>query len=291
MTLRHMLDALLHFGALRQVVHGCLRAMAVGIVFYFVIYLLERVSGGTTEQYRTRGFLQDVTYWFYYKSGLHGLVFQAAFYSFLSTKLAFLQLGIISSLHPIEQGILWFVTADFCDYWVHRFQHGSRFMWAFHSTHHAQEQLNFATTARFHPVDQFISTAITFVVLLMFGASPKSWLFYRLSVEFVTGTLHSRIAWRFGPLSRIFVTPRFHSFHHSADPRHYDKNFGGILSIWDHMFGTAVDAPEQPAEYGLRDVKMPTLLSTLVVPFRLLRQFYARPSSLDSRDTKPVVEL
>src|SRR5260370_18128771 len=59
MTLRQILDALLHFAPLRQVVHGCLRALAVGIVFYFLIYLLERASGGKTEQYRSRGFLRS----------------------------------------------------------------------------------------------------------------------------------------------------------------------------------------------------------------------------------------
>lgn len=55
MTLQHILNALLHFATLRQMVHGCLRALVVGIAFYFLIYLLERASGGTTKQYHTRG--------------------------------------------------------------------------------------------------------------------------------------------------------------------------------------------------------------------------------------------
>lgn len=278
MTWRHAIGWLLHSAQLRAVAQGTFRALEVGIVYYFIIYLLERASGGTTKHYRTRGFLQDVAYWFYYKSGLHGLLFLTALYTFLRTKLSFLQLGAVAGLHPIAQGILLYIAADFCDYWVHRLQHSFRFMWAFHSTHHAQEQLNFATTARFHPVDQLISNIVTFVPLLMLGASPKGWLFFRLSLDFVTATLHSRITWRLGPLSKLFVTPSFHSFHHSADPQHYNRNFGGILSIWDHLFGTAVDGPERPTEYGLRDIKMPTLLSTLIVPFRLLRQMYSRVS-------------
>jgi sterol desaturase/sphingolipid hydroxylase (fatty acid hydroxylase superfamily) len=198
---------------------------------------------------------------------------------------------MVTSLHPVVRGTLYFLLADFSNYWIHRLQHASRFMWAFHSTHHAQEQLNFATTSRFHPVDHFISNTLNFVVLITLGASPKSWLPLYLALESITNTLHSRITWRFGALEKVFVTPRFHSFHHSTDPHHYDKNFGGLLSIWDHMFGTAVDAPAQPAAYGLPDVKMPTLLSTLVVPFRLLRQLYAQPSSHDARNTRPVVEL
>jgi len=265
--------------------------LVLGVLYYFIVYLLERASGGTTKQYRSRGFLQDVAYWLYYRSGLNQLLFMAAVLGFLSAKLSFIQLSFVSKLHPVAQGTLWIVVADFCDYWVHRLQHRSRFMWAFHTMHHAQEQLNFATTARFHPVDHFISNTIRFVPMLMFGASPKSWLPVYFAIDLLTTTLHSRITWRFGALSRVFVTPRFHSFHHSADPRHYDKNFGGILCIWDHIFGTAVDAPEQPAKYGLTDVKMPTLVSTLVQPFRLLRQFYAPPSSPGPRSTSPTVEL
>jgi sterol desaturase/sphingolipid hydroxylase (fatty acid hydroxylase superfamily) len=284
MIWRHLAESLLHSASLRGVASGCIRALAIGVVFYFIVYLLERASGGTTTQYQTRGFMQDVAYWFYYRSGLNNLLFMAALFSFLHTKFAFLQLSFVNGLHPITRGIFWFVAADFGDYWTHRLQHKWRFMWAFHSTHHAQEQLNFATTARFHPVDFFLSNTIRFVPLLMFGASPMSWLPIYLTFELITTTLHSRITWRFGALSRIFVTPRFHSFHHSADPRHYDRNFGGILSIWDYMFGTAVDAPEQPAEYGLPQVKMPTLASTLVQPFRLLRQLYAGASS-SSNDT------
>jgi sterol desaturase/sphingolipid hydroxylase (fatty acid hydroxylase superfamily) len=276
------LQWLLHSHYLRSVAGGCIHALKYGVVFYLIVYLLERASGGTTKQYGTRGFLQDVAYWFYYRSGLYQLFFMAALFSFLGTRLAFLQLRIVGSLNPIVRGILWILLADFCSYWVHRLQHASRFVWAFHATHHAQEQLNFMTTIRSHPVDHFISDFLKFVPQLTLGASPMSWLPLYLAMEFITNTQHSRIKWRLGVLTRVFVTPWFHSFHHSTDQRHYDKNFGALLTIWDHIFGTAVDAPEQPTEYGLRDIKMPSLLSTLVLPFGLLRQMYAKASSSSS---------
>src|ERR1700739_3901772 len=118
MTLPHMLDVLFHYAPLRQVVHGCLRALAIGIAFYFLIYLLERASGGATEQYRSRGFLQDVVYWFYYRSGLNELLFMAALFSFLGPRLAFLQLKMVMGLPSIVRGMLWFLVADFSAYWV-----------------------------------------------------------------------------------------------------------------------------------------------------------------------------
>lgn len=282
MIWRHLTQSLFHSASLRSVAHGCFRALAVGLVFYFIVYLLERASGGATAQYRSRGFLQDVAYWFYYRSGLNNLLFMAGLFSFLSAKLTFLPLSFTHNLHPIVKGITWFVADDFLLYWTHRLQHKWRFIWAFHATHHAQEQLNFATTSRFHPVDFFFSNTIRFVPLLLLGASPIAWLPLYLSTDFIATAQHSRITWRFGLLTKVFVTPRFHSFHHSTDPRYHDKNFGGLLCIWDHLFGTAVDAPEQPAEFGLTQVKMTSLTSTLVQPFRLLRQLYAPTSSSSS---------
>jgi sterol desaturase/sphingolipid hydroxylase (fatty acid hydroxylase superfamily) len=274
MAPRHISELLLHSASLRGVASGFLRALAIGVVFYFLVYLLERASGGTTTQYHTPGFIHDVAYWFYYRSGLDQLLFMAVLFSFLSTKVAFLHLNLLGGLHPILRGALWILVGDFTSYWVHRLQHASRFLWAFHSTHHAQEQLNFATTTRFHPVDHFISNTLTFFPLLILGTSPMSWVPLYLASDFLAITQHSRIKWRLGALSRVLVTPWFHSFHHSTDPRHFQKNFGSGLSIWDRVFGTAVDAPEQPAEYGLTDVKMPTFMSTLSLPFRLLFQTY-----------------
>lgn len=264
---------------LRAIAHGTISALAIGIVYYFLIYLLERASGGSTKQYRSQGFVQDIVYWFYYASGLNRLLFMAALFSFLDSRLAILHLKMVDSMPVVVRGTVWILLGDFTTYWVHRLQHANRFVWAFHSTHHSQEQLNFATTTRFHPVDHFISDTIKYFPQLLLGASPMSWLPLYLMMEFISITQHSRIKWRFGPLSKVLVTPRFHSFHHSSDPRYFNKNFGGLLSIWDHIFGTAVDAPEQPTEYGLRDIKTPTLLSTLLLPFSLLRQMYVRVSS------------
>ena len=269
--------------ALGRLAGGTLEGLKLAVLFYFFIYLFERASGGATKAYRSRRFLQDLAYWFYYHSGLNQILFLAALFSFLGPRLAFLRIGIVSRLHPVPRAILWILVADFTNYWVHRLQHASRFLWAFHSTHHAQEQLNFATTTRFHPVDHCISDILKFIPQMMLGASPMSWLPLYLVLEFVASTQHSQIKWRLGMLSRILVTPWFHSFHHSTDAPHYNKNFGGLFSFWDRMFGTAVDATEQPREYGLTDVKMPTLMSTLVVPFRLLR---SQPSSSESQNTQ-----
>ena len=86
---------------------------------------------------------------------------------------------------------------------------------------------------------------------------------------------HSRIPWRFGVLHKIVVSPVFHSFHHSVDPAHHNKNFSGLLSVWDHLFGTAViDDSAGPSRFGLETVRQTTLAGTVLDPFRLLHGFY-----------------
>ena len=84
------------------------------------------------------------------------------------------------------------------------------------------------------------------------------------------------ISWRLGPLYRVFITPTFHSYHHSIDPKHYNKNFsGGVFSFWDYIFGTAVkDTQTPPGRMGLETVRMNTLWSMLVTPFQLVFQAY-----------------
>jgi sterol desaturase/sphingolipid hydroxylase (fatty acid hydroxylase superfamily) len=284
-----ILGWLVHSVQLRSVFHGALKALFVGVVFYFIVYFLERASGGATEQYASRSFLHDVAYWFYYRSGLHRLLFTALLFGFLGPKLAFLKFPMLDHLSLISRGVLWLLVSDFTTYWVHRLQHATRFLWAFHSTHHAQENLNFMTTTRFHPVDHFLNDTLKFVPQFALGASPLSWLPLYLTMDFLTVTQHSRIAWRLGPLSKVLATPWFHSFHHSTDPRHHDKNFGAILSIWDYLFKTAVDSPKQPAEYGLTDIKMPTLLSSLWQPFVLVYQTYARKPARSEATNSPLV--
>jgi sterol desaturase/sphingolipid hydroxylase (fatty acid hydroxylase superfamily) len=91
---------------------------------------------------------------------------------------------------------------------------------------------------------------------------------------------HTQLPWRLGPLYRVFVTPAFHSFHHSTDPAHHDRNFGVLFSVWDRLFGTAVPSDAvAPTKFGLDDVKAESLWDTIVEPFRLLYQFYG-PGSL-----------
>lgn len=261
------------YRSLSPLIRGCLQPLVFGTAWLIPIWVLERLSGGGSR-YLSRGFAQDLAYWFWHSSGLYGFVFTASLLHVLQPHLAIFDLKLLQGLPYIVRGIVFYFIAEFIAYWYHRWQHSNRFLWAFHTTHHTQEHPNFATFNRFHPIDEFLMDIIPFIPILMMGATIKDWFPLFFIHRWLVIAQHSDIRWRFGPLRYLFVTPHFHSFHHSVDDVHHNRNFGATLSLWDHIFGTAVDAPTRPTEYGLKQVKMPTLASTVLTPFRLLYETY-----------------
>jgi sterol desaturase/sphingolipid hydroxylase (fatty acid hydroxylase superfamily) len=84
---------------------------------------------------------------------------------------------------------------------------------------------------------------------------------------------HSDIEWTYGPVGRVIVSPRFHARHHSAAPEDINVNFGSLLIIWDHLFGTARKTPGRPLAYGLvaaQDNVPPSFLRQQFYPFLYL---------------------
>jgi sterol desaturase/sphingolipid hydroxylase (fatty acid hydroxylase superfamily) len=148
-------------------------------------------------------------------------------------------------------------------YWFnHWLSHKVPVLWEFHKVHHSAEVLTPLTNFRVHPVYTFI-----FANILAFSAAVANGLGnyafgdtayqYALSdtniilVLFIHAYVHLQhshmwIAFR-GLAGRIFVSPAHHQVHHSADPKHFNKNYGSCLALWDWMFGTLY-VPEKKRE-------------------------------------------
>jgi sterol desaturase/sphingolipid hydroxylase (fatty acid hydroxylase superfamily) len=254
-----------------QIERNCIVALALLVVFYLLVLGVESASRSRTGNYKTREFFHDVVFWFYFRSGLNWILFMAAMFAALDGQLKFLDLGLLKPYPMIVQVLVFLLVADFFVYWSHRAMHRFKFLWAFHTTHHAPEHITFASSARFHPVEVILQYFWYYALIRIFGGNPLAWLPILVIMELNLEAQHTQIPWRLGPLYRVFVTPAFHAYHHSTDPAHYDKNFSsGMFSFWDYLFGTAVaeDSPP-PRQLGLPDVKMPTLWSTVATPFRL----------------------
>jgi sterol desaturase/sphingolipid hydroxylase (fatty acid hydroxylase superfamily) len=145
---------------------------------------------------------------------------------------------------------------DFLNYWQHRFQH--RFLWRIHAVHHSPTQLNAASGyAHFgEKVFEFILLGVPLTLIeFRFPATPFAVVALK---EILQRYIHSPVDAGLGPFNKVLVDNRFHRIHHSLEPKHFDKNFGILFSVWDRLLGTAYEPAkgEWPA-VGLAGISPP----------------------------------
>ena len=159
-----------------------------------------------------------------------------------------------------------FVLADLCFYLAHRLVHAVPRLWRFHAVHHSSEHMDWLATFRVHPVDQILNSTIIAVPGVALGFSPATLLAYVSLYRVHALLLHSNVRVDFGPLGRVFASPRYHHWHH-ADERHaYDRNFGGQLVIWDRLLGTFHESGDLPARYGTGGSVPESYVRQLITP-------------------------
>lgn len=141
------------------------------------------------------------------------------------------------------------IAADFAYYWEHRTSHEIRLLWTGHAVHHSSPIFNTAVAFRFGPIEPFV--AIMFhLPLIVLGFHPAIVILGELAVQAYQFWIHTEVIGRLGPIDRVLNTPSNHRVHHGSDEKYLDRNHGGILMIWDRMFGT-YQAEEETPTYGL----------------------------------------
>jgi sterol desaturase/sphingolipid hydroxylase (fatty acid hydroxylase superfamily) len=147
--------------------------------------------------------------------------------------------------------IIFYLVADLGSYLLHRFMH-TRWFWRFHKWHHAPTYMYWFAGTRASIFQQFLFN-LPVVFALPIVANAPHWFPLFLSVELILRNdwMHMNVAWRSNWLEWIFVTPRYHAIHHSADPAHHG-NYGSLFSIWDRIFGTRIDPDTvTPTQFGI----------------------------------------
>jgi sterol desaturase/sphingolipid hydroxylase (fatty acid hydroxylase superfamily) len=253
--------------------------------FFLVVLVAERRAGADVRRYWSRNFANDVAYTLFYKGGIFNVVLLAATTNALELHLGAIRLGLMKDLAwPVGLAVFW-VGGDFAMYWWHRLQHANRFLWALHSVHHSQTQLNLFTAWRRHPLENLILTVLIFFGFfhLVLGVPTRGWMPLAAAITSLTAIQHAQLDWRFGILHRVVVSPRFHAFHHSTDPAHANANYGFLFSAWDYLFGTAVAEQPRPRRFGIVGIDFhESLLEQLVTPFRLAwRWRHAAPAPVE----------
>ncbi len=177
-----------------------------------------------------------------------------------------------------------FVVSDFTRYWVHRFLHTIPFLWEFHKVHHSAKVLTPFTFYRVHPIENLLFGfryslsigVVTGCFFYLFGAVLDFYSILGVNIfVFIFNLLgsnlrhsHIKITY-FTFLEKIFISPYMHQIHHSS--KHFDKNYGGYLAIWDTWFGSLeLSKNVKTLRFGLRKQQMndyTTIAKILYVPF------------------------
>lgn len=162
--------------------------------------------------------------------------------------------------------VLCFFAEDFAYYWFHRLAHERRWMWAAHVSHHSSQHYNLSTALRQTWTSTLALSFIFTVPLAWIGFEPAMIFFFSGCSLIYQFWIHTEVIDRLGPLEWVLNTPSHHRVHHAYNPRYLDANYGGILIIWDRLFGTFVGetAAERP-RYGI--VKNLTTFNPLWVAF------------------------
>ena len=188
------------------------------------------------------------------------------------------QLGHLSSFPIWLQCIGVLVVADAGVWIAHRLHHAVPWLWRFHRIHHSSEHLDWLAAYRFHPVDQIINLIIVWTPLFALGFSSSALMIYAFAYQCHALLLHSNTRSPFGPISRIFVSPRFHRWHHANEPQAVDKNFGAQLVIWDWLASTLYYPDREPARFGLNDPPDEDFVRHLAEPFCVVMKEGSRRS-------------
>jgi sterol desaturase/sphingolipid hydroxylase (fatty acid hydroxylase superfamily) len=154
--------------------------------------------------------------------------------------------------HTAWGGLLVILMADLVYYAWHRLNHAWPWLWASHFPHHTAKRLNILASVRQGWTDVISGTWLFWASLGFLGFTPVQVAVYFGVLLLWQALVHIEWASKLGPMEWLFVTPSHHRVHHSLEPAHVDRNFGGFLIVWDRLFGTlAVEGPEPVTRFGL----------------------------------------
>lgn len=139
-----------------------------------------------------------------------------------------------------------FLLLDFLVYAVHRCQHAVPFLWRFHALHHSDPEVDVTTAVRHHPVEYVLAGGFYWLVILALDVPPALVSAHALTLFATAALTHGNIrlpGWLERVLQPIIITLDLHRVHHSIAADEANANFGGVLSVWDRLFGTYLQLP------------------------------------------------
>jgi sterol desaturase/sphingolipid hydroxylase (fatty acid hydroxylase superfamily) len=225
------------------------RAIAIATPFFFALIAIEyawgRLRGRNT--YRLNDTVNSLSLGVLSQlSNLFTQLLRVGLYSLTWSYAAIWKL-------PADVWWVWVIGVigyDFCYYWQHRLGHESAIFWASHVVHHQSQEFNLSTALR-----QTSSGALLgwlfYLPMAVIGVPPQVFAVAALIDLLYQYWIHTEHVGRLGWLDRILATPSNHRVHHAINDQYVDRNYGGILIIWDRLVGSFAPEAERCA-YGTR---------------------------------------
>jgi len=181
-------------------------------------------------------------------SGAFLLLLRVGIYGWVVQRIALFALPA-DSLWVWAAGLLLY---DLCYYWLHRMGHQVNLLWAAHVVHHQSEDYNLSTALRQTSTGALFGW-IFYLPMALLGFPVEVFLGVGLIDLLYQFWVHTQQIGKLGWFDRVFVSPSNHRAHHGVNDIYLDKNYGGILILWDRLFGSFVEEhDEEPPVYGTR---------------------------------------
>lgn len=174
-----------------------------------------------------------------------------------------------------------FILTDLTSYWSHRLCHTVPWLWKFHAIHHSPKMVRWTSTARLHPVNEVITYCSNILPAMALGF--PAYALGPVIPVIATYAAYSHSKWNhsLGPLRYVFTGPLYHRWHHTLTHEGGNKNFSGVFSFWDLIFGSYyMPKGKVPEVFGIDGEDIPESFWTqLAYPFRRSGEHVTAPSS------------
>lgn len=222
----------------------------LAIPFFFLLMGLEYLYGRwkQTNYYRLNDTITNLTI------GIGNQVFNLLFKGLLFGLFVWVKQNLAITEIPATwwSFVLCVLLFDFLFYWAHRWGHEVNFFWGAHAVHHQSEEYNLSVALR----QSWFHNAIAFFIFLpipLLGFDPMIFGVAAVSHTLYQFWIHTKAVYKMHPWLEYWLnTPSHHRVHHAINPEYIDKNHGGVLIIWDRLFGTfAEEKADKEIYYGI----------------------------------------
>jgi sterol desaturase/sphingolipid hydroxylase (fatty acid hydroxylase superfamily) len=234
----------------------------LNVIFTGLLFIpLERIFPRKAEQEIFRSeWREDIFYYLVSSLMVQVLTFLTFFPA--KTILAFAPMdGLrswVAALPFVVQFVAIMFLTDLVQYWVHRAFHKLPWLWRFHAVHHSAKSMDWMAGARMHFLEIFALRSLTVIPMYVLGFTDTAMHAYIFLVYVYSTFVHANLGWRLRLFEKIFVTPRFHHWHHGIEQSAIDVNFSVHFPFLDRLFGTYyLPKDAWPTRYGIAGHPVP----------------------------------